>query len=361
MDCIPKNNYLIISTLAFLFLLNPGSVLAQKQDMMRISKLAARVQSYHEGFIQNTGTNDFTYPSLRDDATSGLLTRCTDGTMAIEWKTDSLPQEISNQGEGFLWMATVDHTTEGKKFGVFINDKLRFTYISSGNQEMEFRNSEGGILGFTRISTDLHGDYQGYMWAELPKDWLLEGKPQKIKIVGQTEGSNFWIIVYQIKDALRFLLNSAKYSTWSQLTAKPAENGIAVDFKAPVTKAGENIYISFGKENKVLQLAAANECSITTFSLPKSILGQSFSIKDQYGKILVQPEFGKTGEQTLLTSNSLLRVECTNMGGLIQIQTFRTYKPATVESLAALALSPAAKGSIYLMNSSHQDIAWMDS
>jgi alpha-mannosidase len=58
---------------------------------------------------------------------------------------------------------------------------------------------------------------------------------------------------------------------------------------------------------------------------------------------------------------SLLSIDCSVQGELIQIKTLRTYKPSTIESLASLAQSPAANGKIYLMNSSHQDIAWMDS
>jgi alpha-mannosidase len=199
------------------------------------------------------------------------------------------------------------------------------------------------------------------MWVWLPKEWLIPGQPQTIKIVGQAEGSNSWIIVYQATDALDFLLNSAKYSTWSELTATPSEKNYNVIFKSPQTKAGEKITVSYGKEKHVYQLTPGTDCSITSFTLPKSVSGKALTIKDETGKILVQEQFGKTGNQTILIPKSLLKIECSKQKETIEIRTLRTYKPATIESLASLAQSPASKGKIFLMNSSHQDIAWMDS
>jgi len=112
--------------------------------------------------------------------------------MAIEWETAAIPDQINSPGAGFAWIAGIDHTTEGKKFDVYINNKLRFTFISSGKTEREFRTGDGGILGFQTISTDQHGDLHGYMWAWLPKSWLEAGKSQTIKIVLRRVSEKYW-------------------------------------------------------------------------------------------------------------------------------------------------------------------------
>jgi len=351
----------ILPVIFFLFHSVFNSVQAQDLNIQRTFQLAAKAQSYYEGFQRNTGNNEFTYQSLRDDVTSSLLTRCTNGTMAIEWETATLPVEIAEGGVGFLWLAAVDHTTEGNKFKVFINGIQRFTFVSSASQEREFHNEEGGKLGFTTISTDQHGDYHGYMWTWLPKNWLVTGKSQTIKIIGEAANSNTWIIVFQAKDALAYLLNSAKYSNWSQLTATPTEKGFKAVFNMPLTKAGEEITIEYGKEIINCQLVANNDQSSVVFDLPKSVSGKKFQVRDKTGKILVQEEFGKAESQTILIPKSLLKIESSNEQGIVTIKTLRSYKPATIESLATLAQSPLSKGKIYLMNSSHQDIAWMDS
>lgn len=338
-----------------------NTLIAQDQSIQHTFKLAARAQSYSEGFEHNRGKNEFTYQSLRDDVTASLLTRCTDGSLTIEWETASLPKEITGGGAGFIWLAAVDHTAEGKKFSVFINNQLRFTFISSNQQEREFNSTDGGKLGFTTVSTDQHGDFHGYMWTWLPESWLEPGKPQTIKIVGEAAGSNSWIIVYQAKDALAYLKNSARFSTWSDLIAIPDSKVYKVILNAPLTKAGEKITVEYGKEKRTFVLETGTENSSVSFTMPKSITGKKLTIKDETGKILSQSEFGKAESQTIMIPKSLLKVECSVQDGIITIKTLRTYKPATIESLATLAQSPAANGKIYLMNSSHQDIAWMDS
>lgn len=350
-----------LPALLIAFNLISGTSEAQDRSIHHTFQLAKRAQNYFEGFQENTGNNQFSYPSLRDDVTSSLITRCTDGTMAIEWKTATLPWVITSDTVGFLWMASADHTTEGKKFEIFINGVPRFTFISSGQQQKEFRNKDGGTLGFSGISGDQHGDYHGYMWIWAPKDWFEAGQPQTIRIVGEAAGSNSWIIVYQAKDALSFLLKSAKYSTWSEFTATPAAKQYQATLKCPLAKSGENITVKYGQEEKVYQLTANDEFSTITFSIPNLVKGKHLSIKDNTGKILVQPEFGKVEDQTILIPKSLLKTESSLQNGIIHIKTLRTYKPATIESLAQLAQSPSANGNIFLMNSSHQDIAWMDS
>lgn len=333
---------------------------AQDQSIQRTFKIVALAKSFNEGFQKNIGKNEFSYQSLRDDVTESLITRCTDGSLAIKWETSPVTNNIK-EGAGFVWLAAVDHTTEGKKFNVFVNDILRFTFISSGNPEREFAGNDGGKMGFTGISTDQHGDFHGYMWTWLPESWLIAGKPQTIKIVGEAAGSNSWIIVFKAKDALAYLLNSAKYSTWSELTATPDKKGYFVSMNAPLNKVGEKIMIEFNKEKQTAQLVAGKEKSSVSFFLPKSVAGQRVSIKDETGKICTVTEFGKAGSRTIMIPKSLLTIETTKEDEIIKIKTLRTYKPATIESLAALAQSPAANGNIYLMNSSHQDIAWMDS
>jgi alpha-mannosidase len=128
----------------------------------------------------------------------------------------------------------------------------------------------------------------------------------------------------------------------------------------PIQKAGENMTVSNGTKESEYKLVAQKGISTATFSLPKSALGSNIFIKDQIGKILVQTQFGKTETQTLLIPKSLLNVECSVKEGIISIKTLRSYKPVTAESLAKLAQSSSSQGKIFLMNSSHQDIAWMD-
>ncbi len=68
--------------------------IASSQDLNQlksISGFAAETGDYLEGYTQNAGGNDFTYHCFRNDLSKCLLTRCTTGNMAIEWKTQAVP------------------------------------------------------------------------------------------------------------------------------------------------------------------------------------------------------------------------------------------------------------------------------
>jgi len=68
-----KKHFYMLLSLAFSLTLNTSK--AQDQSIQRTFQLAAQAKSYYEGFQKNIGKNEFSYQSLRDDVTSGLLTR----------------------------------------------------------------------------------------------------------------------------------------------------------------------------------------------------------------------------------------------------------------------------------------------
>ena len=89
-----KNN-LILPLFTIILMVFPYCAEAQDQSIQRTFIIADQARSYYEGFLKNTGKNEFTYQSLRDEITTGMLTRCTDGTMAIEWETSAIPRKLT--------------------------------------------------------------------------------------------------------------------------------------------------------------------------------------------------------------------------------------------------------------------------
>lgn len=334
---------------------------SQENSIQNTIRIATKTEGFFEGFARNTGINEFTYQSLRDDVTSCLLTRCTDGNMAIEWQTAVVEENDLKEGAGFVWLAALDHTTQGKRFSVYINDRKCFTFLSSAQPDREFDGEGGAKMGFNTVSNDQHSDFHGYMWVWLPKEWIIQGKSQTIRIVGEAAGSSSWMIVYQATDAVAFLRNSARYSTWAELIAEPEKSRYNITLICPPSKAGEKISIQSGTRLYSSSLELTDSLSKARFSLPKSALGTSITIKDETGKIVTQEFFGNPETSTILIPKSLLDIECIEKEGRIEIKTMRTYKPATIESISRLAQNTRAGDKILLMNSSHQDIAWMDS
>ncbi|MBK6284138.1 MAG: hypothetical protein IPF54_17165 [Draconibacterium sp.] len=97
------------------------------------------------------------------------------------------------------------------------------------------------------------------------------------------------------------------------------------------------------------------------FVLPLSAKNKPFYLNDSKGEVFVVKSLGEPFQTTRLLANSVLFNESKIVNGKTELTAKRNYKPKTVSSLLKLSESNLAKGKIYLMNSSHQDIAWMDS
>ena len=186
-----------LTTIA-LFLFFAGFIVnAQDDDQKPVFDLAGLSKNWVEGFQKNVGGNEFSYSSFRSDVSDALITRCTDGKMAIEWETSKIPENLSKNEAGFLWIAAFDLTPERYIFDLYLNNEKRFEIPTTTKKNWEIKTADGGKLSFTTVESDQHGDAHGYMWLVAPKSWLKPGDAQKIKIVGRSAGSNTWLIVYR--------------------------------------------------------------------------------------------------------------------------------------------------------------------
>ncbi|MBK7171659.1 MAG: alpha-mannosidase [Bacteroidales bacterium] len=329
---------------------------------MALTDFAIKTREYQEGFVRSLPGNDFSYHSFRNDLTDALLTRCNDGSMAIEWQTSEVNVEPGKKGSGFVWIAAIDMTDASATFDVYINGVKRFIIPTGNREKFELESEDGGILAFITVEMDQHSDAHGYMSLWAPNSWLSPGKPLDIKIVGSASGSNSWIIIYKALDAFSYLQESVRYNSWAKLLISGAKSSPQLQVQLPKTYAGKTVSVKINKKSYLLNVTDESGNQICRLSLKKAIpVGASVAISDEYGEILSLPSIDAEGKSTRLTYKALLQADVIKGENSYEIHAIRTYKPKTVSSLKALAGSGLAKGTIYLMNSSHQDIAWMDS
>ncbi|MEN8117991.1 MAG: glycoside hydrolase family 38 C-terminal domain-containing protein, partial [Bacteroidota bacterium] len=250
---------------------------------------------------------------------------------------------------------------ENLVFDVFINGIKRFEIPTTTQKNWKIKSGDGGSLSFVTIETDQHDDAHGYMVLAAPESWLQKGKGQNIKIAGRANDSNTWLIVYQANDALSYLQNSIDHDVWMELVIEKSGGKLAATINAPFHLAGKTLTYSTGKKTKTIELSGSGDFSTVTFTLPASALKKPFKLNDPKGEVFIINSLGETFKSTRLLAKAVLLNECTLTGDKIYLSAKRNYKPKTVSSLLRLSESTLAKGKIYLMNSSHQDIAWMDS
>lgn len=345
----------------FLLLLIWVSGNAQNDSTKLLFDLAGKSGKWYEGFQKNTGSNEFTYHSFRNDVSDALITRCTNGQMEIEWETTMVAESFQQKEAGFLWIAAMDLTSEKVIFDVYVNGTKRFEIPSGENRNWQINSDKGGTLSFLTVETDQNNDAHGYMYLTIPENWLIKGKNQNIKIVGRAYNSNAWIIVYRATDVLSFLQNSVEFDVWLDLVLEEKNNELKGTITAPFFLAGKELSCTTENLNEKIQLKGKNGIATGEILLPISAKNKKFLLNDPKGEVFVIQSLGMPLKSTKLLSKGVLINESNTTGNQIRLSAKRNYKPNTVSSLLKLSDSNLGKGKIYLMNSSHQDIAWMDS
>lgn len=348
--------------LLFVFLLFAGATgYAQDDNLKMIVDLAGKSKNWFEGFQKNKGSNEFSYSCFRNDVTDALITRCTDGKMEIEWETEKVPENWLPDETVFLWIAAFDLTSERYIFDLYVNGEKRFEIPTTTKKNWEIETKDGSRLSFVTVETDQHGDAHGYMSLVVPKSWIKTGDVQKIKIAGRAAGNNTWLIVYQATDALAYLQNSVEHDIWMDLVFEKSANQLPGKIITSEHLAGEELTCISGNSTIKIQLKNNGENATGEFTLPGSAKNKPFYLNDPKGEVFVVKSLGEPFQSTRLLAQSVLLNESRLDEGKIKLSAKRNYKPKTVSSLLKLSESKLAKGKIFLMNSSHQDIAWMDS
>jgi len=357
-----KSAFLTFFILIGILSVNQG--VAQIQDnqfLPQLSAFAAETQQWNEGYSRSTGQNDFTYSGLRPGLTDCMLTRCSTGDMAIEWETQPVGAYVKG-GAGFVWLAAIDITKAKHVFDVFINQVKRFQITSANGMSWEITNPDGGRLRFVPVKNDPYWEAHGYMSLWAPEQWLTPGKPISIKIVGEKENNNSWIIVYKAKDAQSYLQNSFKCETRATVTILKKENSYRFGIVVPAKYIGQELVLTTGKKSYKLKVEASGDQGKAVLSINKNMDNQSVLIADDFGEMVYLSSVSSPKSESILIKDAILRSEIATLAdGSIEVKATRDFIPQGYSSLSMLAGSKLAGGKILLMNSSHQDIAWMDS
>ena len=350
-----------IFVIALVLQMTAGKVFAGNDQLKVLYDLAGKSKNWMEGFQKNTGENTFSYHTFRNDLTDGLITRCSTGQMGIEWETQPLSANYSEPNVGFLWIASINLTNDKNIFDVSVNGTKRFEIPTSMNKEWEIATPDGGKLAFTLVTTDDQQGAHGYMTMIAPVGWLNKGSDQKIGITGRANKNNDWLIVFQATDAIAYLQNSAKYDIPVKLTAEEKNGSLECLLQAPEYLTGNEISLTSCGKTRKINLKQGTSDSEAIFTLPFSAKNHPFKLNDSQGELISVTSLGEVARNTLLLNKAVLNNECKISDHKISIEAHRSYNPVTVSGIFKLSGSILGKGQILLMNSSHQDIAWMDS
>ncbi|TAN14251.1 MAG: hypothetical protein EPN37_11940 [Chitinophagaceae bacterium] len=316
-----------------------------------------------EGFALADNRNNFLYTSFQEKANNAMLTRATDGKMTIAWNTASVPADY-DIGKGALFLFLVDKDMQHRNiFYVDVNGKRKFSFGKNDLSQWSDTAQDGAVLSFYAVSYDSYGDARGYMTLYAPPSWLRRGQPLQIRIAGANENSNAWFMVFKTKDALAWLQSAAEYENYFRIHYTLLNNKLKFSLQAPPHYHHVLLNFYWNKQGQSVQDAVSDSSVIYNGSfgyMDGSAIERSM-LKVYAGNkfLFVTHPFGKERDTTYTISNRSVLVDQRVTGVNDEDETISIrYSPFLGESLLSL---PGRISAFYLMNSSHQDIAWMDS
>ena len=172
----------------------PGVVLAL------VAAAATPAQAaWLKGYGRTIAGAELTYHSPYPDITSALITRASDGSMAVEWETEPLPADWKGGPATFVFLAGHATGKGGHRFDLVVDGRERLSFRSSADpSRREWRETgTGGIaLEFKTLMVDQFDELFGLMWLEVPASLVRPGRPVRIRVTGEAAGSNDWFMVF---------------------------------------------------------------------------------------------------------------------------------------------------------------------
>ncbi len=155
---------------------------------------------YFKGYAKSVKGGGFQYHSPQPDVTSSLLLRSIDSVQYIEWQSETIPAGYTGHQVKLIWLFGIDANTDSHKFKLYVNGKYLLGFSNPLTSEMKtwvVDGVSGSSLLFKTTMLDKYGDLMGYAILTLPASYTEKGKPQQIRIVGESKESRSWYMTFE--------------------------------------------------------------------------------------------------------------------------------------------------------------------
>ena len=156
------------------------------------------------GYGRKLSGADLTYHSPYPDISSALISRASDGSMAVEWETEPVPADWAGGPATFVWLAGHATGKGGHRFDLTVDGRTALSFRTSADpsrRDWREAGASGIALSFQTIMVDQFDELFGFMWLEVPAALIRPGRPVKVRVTGEAAGSNDWFMVF--RDDLR--------------------------------------------------------------------------------------------------------------------------------------------------------------
>lgn len=173
---------------------------AHDHDLADAPRSFAPAASWLKGYSRTLSGPTIGYHSSYPDATSALIVRATDGTMAIEWETEPVPAGFAEPEATFIWLAGMAAGKGAHRFDLSIDGRPAFAFRTakdSGDRDWSQAGPDGATLSFRTTLVDQFGELFGFMTLKVPRPRLRPGKPLRLRVTSENGGSPDWHMAFQ--------------------------------------------------------------------------------------------------------------------------------------------------------------------
>ncbi len=155
---------------------------------------------YIQGYDQEVSGSRFTYHSPFPDVSKSLLLRGQQDYEALEWKTEVIPSDYSEEFIKFIWVFGMDVTLDPVTFVLSVNGIQCLTFHSSQTSSLgisKFKGNGGEELKLNVTMLDKYKDQMGFAILKLPVSAISLGESAYIKVSTPTNNNNSWYMTFK--------------------------------------------------------------------------------------------------------------------------------------------------------------------
>ncbi len=323
-----------------------------------LQKLAGSV----EGYAEALGGELIDYPRIRDDRPFALITRATNGTHAIEWKSAPVPVSDSADISFVVHAGILTRPNAIFRFVLTVNETAHVAFSTVDTASWQAGSGGGVQLAFYGALRDQHTDAFGYLQILVPRSIVTPGEAARFKAVGDSAGSRVWFMVFRDSDALTYLAEKVASESSCELSFDERGKEYHGKFSAPTTWLNRKVVYSVGESPVTpLSLLIQNDTAVASFTIPAQ-KQSPFRLYVDGEKIIDTPGLFHEISQIVLFPKKIvsLKSHSTPSGGW-GLAHNAIFAPQVSPSLTALSAVSRKSDTLHLIISTHQDIAWMDS
>lgn len=362
-----KNKIRVIFLLAMITGLGQLLYAQNMKEIAELRKLSAQTHGAIEGYSKSFNQSGFTYPSVQLGMEKAMIAFAS-GEKIIEWNTMPIPANYDkDKGAKFLFL--VDIVKSGKyKFDFYVDGAKKFSFSNLNKSSWSDTTSDGGVLSFYMLEMDAYGVAMGYMTLYAPSSWIHPGRAAHLKIVGDPGyGGAGWIRLFESTNALAYLNAKANYENLFYLYSNYDGKEAMFRLEVPPWYVGEVFNFKFGKTIRSAKGELQDSVAIFKVKVDRDKIrkdGQLPLLQVSKGQDLLMVSdtlFKPNSPAYALTENGLIIREgrALEPDGWLQIIR-RKFIPSLSSNLKLLSGISVSPPPLYLLSSSHQDIAWMD-